>query len=71
MTDVDEEVDEIYQIGEIREDDLKSEKSETYERYQIENSESLKNIYSQKQREWWSCWYWCWAGDKCGGKQKN
>ena len=36
------------QIREIKEDDFESEESETYERDQIENPESLKRIYSEK-----------------------
>ena len=34
----DEESEEIYQIEEIEEDNLEQEKSETYERDQIENT---------------------------------
>ena len=45
----DEEYDERDQIGEIKEDYLEQEESETNERDQIENPESLKNIDSQKK----------------------
>ena len=47
----DEESDERDHIGESKEDDLKSEYSETYERYQIENMESLKTIGIQQNRD--------------------
>ena len=47
----DEESHEIYKIGESKEDYLESEESETYERDQIENPESLKRIDSHKNRE--------------------
>ena len=38
-------------MGEIKEDDLESEESETDERDQIENPESLKRIDSQNNKE--------------------
>ena len=44
----DKESDEIDHMGEIKEDDLELEELETDERYQIENTESLKRIDSQK-----------------------
>ena len=37
-------------------------------RYKIWNH--LKVLIAKKHREWWSCWYWYWAGDKCGGKHR-
>ena len=47
----DKESDEIDHMGESKEDDLESEELETDERYQIENTESLKRIDSQKDRD--------------------
>ena len=47
----DEEYDERDQIREIKKDDLESEESETDEIYRIENTESLKRIDKQQNRE--------------------
>ena len=47
----DEEYDERDQIREIKKDDLESEESETDEIYRIENTESLKMIDKQQNRE--------------------
>ena len=49
LTGVDEEYEEMYQINEKEQDDLESEKSETDERDQIEISELLKRVDSQKK----------------------
>ena len=49
LNDVDQESEEIDQIEKSKEDYLESDKSETYERYHIENLELLKNIDSPKK----------------------
>ena len=47
----DREYDERDHIGESKEGGLESEESETDERDQIENTESIKMIYSQQNIE--------------------
>ena len=49
MIGVDEESEEMDQIEESKEDDLVSDKSETDERYQIENPELIKSFYGPKK----------------------
>ena len=49
LTDDDVQSEEIYQMEESKENDLESDKSETDERYLIENPELLKIIDSQKK----------------------
>ena len=45
----DKESDEIDQIGEIKENELELEESETYERYQIEIHNHIKVLISNKK----------------------
>ena len=49
LIDIDEEYEEIYNINRKEQDVLESDKSETYERDQIEISDLLKMFDSQKK----------------------
>ena len=49
LADVDEESKQIDKINKNKQDDLESDKSETYERYKIEIPELLKRIDIQQK----------------------
>ena len=55
LIDIDEESEEIYNINRKEQDVLESDKSETYERYQIEISDLLKMFDSQKKQTMMIC----------------